>query len=100
MQYYLSYFASTYGENAYNSSVYSAQSTTSGGGGTSGGSSGGSGTTSTSTGGGSSSSQGGVLTDTGFDVIAAVTLACAIIFVALIVRFWKRKPASNLENHL
>jgi hypothetical protein len=48
-------------------------------------------TTNTSAG---SSSGGGVLTDTGFDVILAVSFACLIIFVALVVRFWK-KPKKN-----
>ena len=58
------YFASTYGSGNYNSSSYN-------------------GATGTST---------GTLTNTGFDVLLAVTLACLIIFVALIARFWHSKP--------
>ena len=77
MQYY--FFASTYGSGTYNTDVYN-----------------GSATTGTSTGsGGGSSAGGGVLTNTGFDVILAVTVACVIVFAALVVRFWKR-PAKKL----
>jgi predicted MFS family arabinose efflux permease len=75
MQYYT--FASTYGSGTYNTSTYN-------------------GATTTSTGSGSGSSAGGsVLTNTGFDVILAVTVACLIVFAALVVRFWKR-PAKKL----
>jgi hypothetical protein len=76
MQYYI--LASTYGSGAYNTSTYN-------------------GATSTSTGSGSGSggnAGGGVLTNTGFDIALAVTLACVIVFVALAVRFWKR-PGKN-----
>lgn len=77
MQYY--FFASTYGSGAYNTSTYN-------------------GATSTGTGtgsGGGSSAGGGVLTNTGFDVILAISVACVIVFAALVVRFWKR-PAKKL----
>ncbi len=37
---------------------------------------------------------GGILTNTGFDIAVAVTLASAIMFVALLVRFWKQRTAS------
>lgn len=50
--------------------------------------------TTTTSGSGNTSGSGGVLTDTGFDVILAVSFACLIIFVALVVRFWK-KPRKN-----
>ena len=66
------YFASTYGSGNYNSSTYN-------------------GTTGSSTG-TDGSGAGGILTNTGFDVLLAVTLACLIIFVALIARFWHSKP--------
>ena len=74
MMHYYAIIASTYGSGTYNSDVYN-----------------GSTSTGTSTGG---SSSGGVLTNTGLDIVAAVTLACVIIFVALVVRFWKR-PAKR-----
>mgnify|MGYP001556990770 len=76
MQYYSSYyFASTYGSGTYNTGTYN-------------------GATSTSTGSSSSGSAGGILTNTGFDIVAAITLAFAIVFAALVVRFWKR-PAKK-----
>ena len=37
------------------------------------------------------STSGGILTNTGFDLLLAASLACAIIFATLLVRFW-RKP--------
>jgi len=43
----------------------------------------------------SSSSNSGVLTNTGFDILLGATIACAIIFVALMVRFWKRPKKPN-----
>lgn len=64
--------ASTYGQGNYNSSTYNGQTTTTG------------------SGGGGSSNGGGVLSNTGFDVLLAVTAACLILFVALIVRLYKR----------
>ena len=63
---YLSLFASTYGTGTYNTSVYNNA------------------TTSTT---GSSS---GTLVDTGFIVIGVVTVAVVIIFLALLVRFFKK----------
>jgi hypothetical protein len=44
-------------------------------------------------GGGTSSGGSGGLADTGMAVLIFVTLACLIIFVSLIVRIWRRKPA-------
>ena len=46
-----------------------------------------------STSGGTSS--GSLLTNTGFDIALAVTVACVIIFAALVIRFWKRPPKVN-----
>lgn len=81
MQYYTNIFAQTYGSGAYGSSTYENGTTvTSGSAGTS------------SAGGGSGTT--GVLTDTGFDILLAVTVACVIVFAALVVRFWKR-PAKK-----
>jgi hypothetical protein len=74
MQYYI--LASTYGSGTYNTDVYNGSTSTG---------------TSTGTG---SSSGGGVLTNTGFDIALAVTVACVIVFAALVVRFWKR-PRKN-----
>jgi ABC-type multidrug transport system permease subunit len=66
------YFASTYGSCSYGSGSYD--------------------NATCATGTASNGSNGGVLTNTGFDILLGVTIACAIIFVALVVRFWRRKP--------
>lgn len=71
--YMYSIFAQAYGEGAYGSSTY--QNGT---------------VTSTTTSGGTN----GTLTDTGFDVLLIATVACVVIFVALLVRFWRR-PAKK-----
>lgn len=73
--YNLYYFAQAYGEGTYSSSTYSTQTTTG---------------TGTGSGSGTGTSGGGVLSNTGFDIAAAITLACVIVFAALIIRFWKR----------
>lgn len=78
------YIAAAYGESNYNSSTYGGTATQSTDG-TNGGTS-----TGTPTAGGVQ----GALANTGFEVLLAVTLACLIIFVSLIVRFWRRKPAA------
>jgi len=53
--------------------------------------------TGTSSGGNSGSAAGGsILTNTGFDILLAATVAVAIIFVALLVRFWKRPKRQKL----
>lgn len=71
------YFAYTYDSGAYGGCTYE------------------SGNCSTGTSGGTASSgTGSILTNTGFDIAVAVTLACLISLVALLVRFWKR-PAKN-----
>jgi len=74
MQYLTDSFAATYGTCAYGVSTYE------------------NGTCQTSTSGGSASgsSAGGLLTNTGFDLLLVATMACAIVFVSLVVRFWKR----------
>lgn len=36
-------------------------------------------------------SNGGALANTGIDLLILATLACLIIFVSLLVRFWRRK---------
>ena len=39
---------------------------------------------------GGASGGSGVLTNTGFDLLLVATLVVTIIFIALVVRFWKR----------
>ncbi len=80
------YFASTYGSDPYGSATYNgaAQSDA---------------TTQSTT----PTAGGGMLANTGFDVLLAVSLACLIIFVALLIRFWKRprglaQPTSTHGN--
>lgn len=92
MQYLYQNFASTYGSGSYNSGTFNnSTAKTSSGGGTTGGK-----TTTGAVAPGNSNANphGGSLVDTGFIVIAVVTLAVIIIFVSLIVRFVK-KPASK-----
>jgi hypothetical protein len=69
--YYFERFAQAYGVGSYGSCTYSTASNCS---------------ASTATNGNSSS----VLTNTGFMVAAIVTLACLIIFVSLLARWWRR----------
>jgi hypothetical protein len=84
MKYYSPYFGQAYGDGNYGECAYSPTAeqaanencTVAAGGGT-------------STPGGSS----GGLADTGIAVITIVTLASLIIFIALVVRIWRRKPA-------
>ena len=82
MSYFI--FASTYGSGQYDSSTYSgstAEATSS----------------SVSQNPASTAAPGGsgLLANTGFDVLLALSLACLIIFVALIIRFWKRPPTKS-----
>ncbi|MEJ0073307.1 MAG: hypothetical protein WDN27_04485 [Candidatus Saccharibacteria bacterium] len=58
--YYL--LASTYGSGPYNGSNYN----------------------------GTSSGSSNLLTNTGFDIIATITLACVILLIALVIRIWRR----------
>lgn len=76
------YFAQAYGQGTYSSCNYndSVSCTTSGGS-------------------GSGSSSSGTLTNTGIMVLLIVSIACLIIFIALIVRFWRRpKRAKSLDS--
>lgn len=77
-QLYYVNFAQAYGEGSYSQCTYNntTSCTTSGGGSTGGGTGNGAG--------------GGTLADTGFAIVAIVTLACLIIFVSLLIRIWKR----------
>ncbi len=84
-KYYFVQFAAAYGEGAYGEAVYSCTSTSDPGCETTGA---GTGTGGTGTGTGS-----GGLADTGVLVAMMVTLACLIVFVALVVRIVRRKPA-------
>lgn len=85
MKYYSVYFSQAYGEGAYGEGRYSCTvqqqadgiCTVAAGG----------------TGGSSSGGSSGGLADTGIAIAAIVTLACLIIFVSLVVRIWRRKPA-------
>jgi hypothetical protein len=92
MQPLVNFFASTtYGSGAYGSSTYQGSATT--GSNTTGSGSG------SSSGSGSAGSSSGTLSNTGFDIVAAVTVACVIIFLALIIRFWKRPHRSEPKNN-
>lgn len=84
-KYYTVNFAQAYGESTYSACTYNDTTsceTSSGGG---------------SSGSGSGSSNGGGLANTGIMVIAFVTLACLIIFVALVARLWRR-PSKKLAT--
>lgn len=70
MIYAANIFASTYGCGAYGGGTYATNSCATTTGGTTG--------------------SGSVLTNTGFDLLLVATLAVTIIFIALLVRFWKR----------
>jgi hypothetical protein len=87
MQYGNHYYllAQVYGGGSYDSSTYA---NTAASGSSSGGSS-------SSAAGGVSGGK-GVLTDTGFDLLLVATLAFTLIFIATIVRFWKR-PKKKLS---
>ena len=76
-----SIFAQAYGEGAYGESTYQNGTTSS------------SSSTVTSTSGSS-----GLLTDTGLTILVIATIACALIFVALLVRFWRRPSKTSGTN--
>ena len=82
VKYYFSHFGQSYTQNAYGSSVYNGQKQVT-----------------TNTGGGTTPAPatGATLANTGFDALLVVTLACVITFVALVVRFWRRKSAHSDE---
>jgi hypothetical protein len=84
MKYYTpSFLADVYGQNGYGNNIYEGTGCTQGDG------------TNCQTGGGGS----GTLTNTGFDVILAVSLACVIVFAALLTRFLRR-PAKKTDSNL
>ena len=82
--YYTTQFAAAYGEGAYGTSVYSCTNasdpacTT---------------TTGTSGAGTAANGSGSGLANTGTLVVLFASIACLIIFVAFVVRIWRRKPA-------
>jgi hypothetical protein len=45
---------------------------------------------SNSYGGTTSTSGGATLTDTGFDILLIVSVACVLMFIAMVVRIWRR----------
>jgi hypothetical protein len=84
-------FAQAYGSSNYDTSTYDTNTS---------GSSGSTGSTGSTSSGSSSGSAAGSnaggstsLTNTGFDLLLIATLACVIVFAAILVRFWKKKPA-------
>jgi sugar phosphate permease len=74
MEYLNKTFAQTYGQGTYGSLSYQT------------------GTVS------SSSSTGSILTNTGFDILLALTVACVIIFTAIIVNFYRRPKKSQTSS--
>jgi hypothetical protein len=86
MQYITEYASDTYNANSYGGGSYatsSASTTVT--------------TPVTSSGSVTSTAKSGTLSNTGVDIFAAVTMACLIIFVSFIIRFWKRKPKSTQQ---
>lgn len=74
------YFAQAYGAGTYSSCNYNNS-------------------TSCTTNSSRSSSSSGTLTNTGTMVLLVVSIACLIIFAALIVRFWRRpKKTKSLDS--
>lgn len=76
-KYYTINFAQAYGQDSYGDCQYNDTTacTTSGGG---------------NTGTGAGGASGGQLTDTGFAIVAIVTLAAVLMLVAIVVRVWRR----------
>ena len=72
----LTHFAATYGDNSYNTSTYGGS------------------TTQTTTG----ADAGGGLSNTGIAVASFVTIACVVLLVAVIVRFWRRSAKNTNTN--
>ncbi len=80
-KHYFLQFAQTYGEHAYGECSYNQTTGTCGVAGT-----------------GSTPASGG-LVNAGFIVAVIVTLACLVVFVGLLVRFWRRpKAVANAET--
>jgi len=78
------YFADSYGQGTYGCGEYDSSSTTS---------------CAASSGGNSTGSGSGSLVDTGMMIVLVATVACAIVFISLLVRFWRR-PARKPKNNL
>ena len=76
----ISLFAATYDCGAYSSGSYNNSTCAS-----------------ASTGSTTGSGTSGLLTNTGFDLLLIATIAVTIVFIALLVRFWK-KPKTNLPT--
>lgn len=79
---YKTIFASAYGSCTYGTSQFQDTSQTCAGGST----------------GGVGASGGGVLTNTGFDILLVATLACVIVLAAVVVRFVRRPVKSSSKN--
>lgn len=89
--YYVSHFAAAYGEGTYGACSYNEGGTT-----TSCTTSGGGGTSDTGSGSGAGSSSG--LANTGIMIAGIITLACVIIFAALVVRMIRRSSQRKLAT--
>ncbi len=44
------------------------------------------------------SSERSGLANTGIDLLVIATFACLLIFIGLLVRFWRRKPSQKLDQ--
>lgn len=82
-RHYLTHFAQAYGSGTYSSCAYSEGGAATGACATS------------SAGPVTSPDGGGLLANTGIAIIFIVTVACLLIFAALVVRMWRRKPAGT-----
>lgn len=93
-KYYYITIGQAYGEGSYSECVYNnTESCDTSGGGTNPG-------TGTGTGSNTDTNGGGQLTDTGFMVVLIVTLACILLFIALIVRIWKRPSRKPVPQEI
>lgn len=84
MKYYSLYFGQAYGSGNYSDGNYSCTAQQEQDGLCT--------STGATSGNGSSGPAGGGLADTGIGIIAIATFACLLIFAALVVRVWRRKP--------
>jgi hypothetical protein len=80
---YTLYFAQAYGEGSYGTCAYSEGETSAGV------------CAGAGTGTGTGGNSGGGLANTGLAIAGIVTLACLLVFVALVVRVWRRKPVAQ-----
>jgi hypothetical protein len=97
MFYTTNFFAQAYGVGNYDDSTYETTTTGTGSGGSTGTGSTGStptGTTTTTTTTAPTTAK-AALTDTGFDIAVAVTLASVLLLLAMLVRFWRRPVGSS-----